>query len=200
MTVALVSAAKIAEWRLRIDIMDDSPTSPMTLKAPYAAGLTEIWRGEFALAAMTRRNAQAVAAFLESLDGKVTPFKLTLAQPVMSQPGSWTASLIDNPRLGADMLNLAISPAGSTLKAGTLLTIGDIDSDPFQLFEVLTDVTTAAATEVTIAPRVRRSFSGNYDAVDVGEVQGRFVLADDFPDINVLLSHGVGVIPVMEGL
>lgn len=195
----LPAAAKIRELRLRISNMSDDVMRPMGRQQPFAAAFREIWGGEILFAGMTEQNAHAVSAFLESLDGKVSPFKFTMTAGLFSRTATHTAVLAAVPALGADALSLTCSPNSGMLRAGTLISVGDIDTDAYQVFEVLADVAVSNPTLVYVAPRVRCDFL--IDAtVALGGVYAKVRLAEDPVEAAIALTHGVCAVKVVEAL
>jgi hypothetical protein len=196
---ALPTVARISELRLAIAAPCDEIARPLNRKAPYAPAYRELWRGELLCAGLAHADAAALAAFLEALDGRVTPFKLSLGAGKFGQLASHTGSLQAVPALGADTVSLNLSPASGRIRAGTLLTVGDLETSAYQLFECVQDVTAASATAVKVAPRVRTTFT-LASPVALGTVWAKLRLASDEVDASTLVTHGLVTIGVVEAL
>lgn len=196
--VALPSYAHVRELRLAIRAPTDEIRRPLTLRARYSTPFREMWMGTVLFAAATIRNTRAIAAWVEALDGRMSPFRLPFPAGVFSQACPIVATLASSPEFGADELLLDCATPGM-LRAGTLLTLGDIESDEFQLFEILQDTTAGNDVAVPIAPRVRREFTIN-SAVALGAVTGKFKCQDDKVDASLMISHGLVTLPVIEAL
>lgn len=185
---------KIKEYRLGIRLArENDPTRPLTRSRPYSVALAERWEGELLFAPLLAADAKRLLAALERLDGKVSPFALTLKGGVVGQASTSTAVLTAAPALGTDTLPLSVS--GAELEPGTLVTVGDLNSGPFQLFEVLE--TTSAG--VTVAPRVRASFSSS-SPVAVGTVTAKFQRASDAADVADYIGHSLISLSIVEAL
>jgi hypothetical protein len=186
---------------------------PLTKQAPYSARYSELWVGQALFASTSRANTNAFAAWLESLDGQISPFKLPLQAGKFSQPSSPIA-LAEVPALGSDELSIAAAYDGIMIEPGTLLTIGDIETDTFQLFEVVaggekvdpffTDGTdfdddTSFARLLKVAPRVGCVFSLS-DPVVIGTVNGKFKLSADELKIASQLTYGTVTVDLVEAV
>jgi hypothetical protein len=168
----------------------------LTLKGPYAATMREFWAGQILLADLSRADMAALVAFFESLDGRVTPFGITLATGFASA-GTTASGTIDAVNPGADRVRVTVA-GNPTLPAGTLLGIGATDG-VYQLCEVLQQSTADGATDARIAPRIRNVF-GASTPVAVGSVTGKFNLAGDDLDVAFNTSYGSLAINVIEAL
>lgn len=175
------AAAKVREWRLAIGMTDDKSASPLTLREKHSAALREMWSGQLLLAAAGVETIDAIGAWVDSLDGRVNPFRVSLPAGVTGQAAAFAAALAAVPALGSDRIKLTPSPTSGTILAGTLLTVGTITSDPFQLFEVVEDATVGATVTLRVAPRVRRVFDIGA-TVAMGSVEARLRLSSDMQD------------------
>lgn len=199
--LALPSFAKIQEARLRIIAPDDAQRSTMTLRLGAAAALREIWAGEIVFAPMTRANLAALLAFFEQLDGRYSPFSIPLASGFLTQPNSFSAATLGPAAAGDTGALLSASPVSSTIPAGTLVSVGDIDTDAYQVFEIVTaaNVSNLGIVSTTVAPRVRRPIA---DATPVSFAPVlRVRLREDLPgDPSFNVSHGIMSIQVVEAV
>lgn len=196
---SLPAAAKIKELRLKISNPNDEAQRPTNRSAPYGVALRELWNGEALFAPMSRADAHGVAAFLESLDGRVTPFKVAIAEGVFRREAAFTASLVGALTPGQADIAINFSPASGVVRAGTLFAVGDIESGPYQMFEVLADAPATTATPVLVAPRVRYAFASDAP-VAFGTVYGKFTLAEEAVGVSIPLTQGVASIKVIEAL
>lgn len=198
-TAALPAAAKVQELRLAVECPTDEVRRPLTRKAPYAAPMREMWRGEVLFAPMTQADARAVAAFFDGLDGRVTPFRLPLKGGVHTvENASTSGTLAAAVASGADRISLAKGTSAELLP-GTLIAIGDIDTTAFQLVEVIAGGSVATTQTVIIAPRIRQAFSSGA-AVAIGGTNGKFKLAQDTFAGSVSASAGIISISVEEAV
>lgn len=193
--------AKIAELRLGIRAPTDDVRRGSNYKAPFASAFRELWAGSVLWANLSRNDMQALAAFFESRDGRVTPFGVSLAAGFASQYVNGNATvagtLAATPALGADVVS--ISASGSPpLLAGTLISFGDPD-DAYQVCEVLQDTLADGTSSIYIAPRIRYEL----DTLDctLGTVTGKFVLADDtLKALKFVPAYGALSVDVIEAL
>jgi hypothetical protein len=189
--------AKIAEARLHIAAEADGMASALTRKGYYAVGPREMWRGSFLFAAVSKQNAAALRAFLESRDGPVEAFLVPLKR------GFATNAIVD----GA--VNLAAPAAAGSrtlrlntvaLPAGTLLALGTPTAARYQVVELLDDVPASYDVAVSVAPAIRWAYSQGL-ACAYGDVLGAYVLAKDDSGRAVLdVAHGVVSVEVVESL
>lgn len=203
MALAIVPAvAKIAELRLSIRAPTDEARRGLNMKAPYAPAAREMWAGQILWAALSRDDTNELAAFFESLDGRVTPFGVELAagfagQIVPGFSGAASGTLASIPALGAD--SIAVSVSGSPILApGTLVGIGDT-AGVYQLVEIVAGGAANGSTALKIAPRVR--FTVGSTACVLGTVTGKFNLAGDtLTALQFSPSAGTLAVDVMEAL
>jgi hypothetical protein len=123
------------------------------------------------------------------MDGRVQGFTLPVGK--FSRPTFFFATLISAPATGADRIRLNLSPAFGTLKRGTLLNLGNVGTDNFQLVEVVKDVTASMDTTVRIAPRIRRKFAGGSVVIVGANATGQFKLTSDQLSESLSISSGV---------
>lgn len=197
MPIAVLPAyAKVIELRLAIPMPSDPMMRPADLDVPGSTPYREMWAGEIVIADMHKDNAKAFAAWAASLDGRVNPFRMTLTAGKFSRAYSGTSALAATPVLGADRIQLDLD---ATLKRGTRITVGDVETSTFQLFEVLQDVSPNPGAVVRVAPRVRVAFTGS-ETVVCGTVQAKLKLASDSIDVAISIARGVAGMTVEESL
>lgn len=197
MALAVLPAyAKIKELRLCIPAPSDAFERPASLHVLTATPYTEMWTGDIVFADMLRDNAKAFSAWQASLDGRVNAFRMALTAGKFSRAYAGTAALAAVPALGADRIQLDLS---ETLYRGTRITVGDIESGPFQLFDVLQTVAPDEGAAVLVAPRVRVSFTGS-ETVACGTVNGKFRLRGDDVAVSVSRDRGAASMAVEEAL
>lgn len=194
--LTLPSIAKITEIRPRIAVPLSDPTLALNRRKPIGPAYREMWTADVALAAVSRSNHLALIAALERLDGRVQGFTLPIGK--FSRSANFTASLVAAPATGADRIRLNLSPASGALMRGTLLTLGDINADDFQLLEVVKSVTASSDTTVRIAPRIRRKFTTGSAVVIGAAVVGRFKLSNDQISESLSVSSGLVSFSVNE--
>lgn len=195
-TPALPAAAHIRELRLAISAGNNEARRPLNRKAPYAAAYREYWAGEVLFAPTSPSDGQALAAFLESLDGRVLPFRLPLT-PFSVVHANTGGTLGADVARGADTLRVTKASTNPLLR-GTLLAIGNIDTTAFQLVEVIHDGPGGTSETVYIAPRIGQAFSGG-TTVAIGAVSGKFTLAGDISK-SVNVSSGLVSVSVIEAV
>lgn len=177
----LPSFANIAETRLWIDAPAPEARRPANLRAPYAARFSELWRAQVLFAAMSRNDAHRLKAFFSGLDGRVQTFQLPLPAGYLTREVEFTGQLNATPASGRGTINVARTGGATTLAAGTLLAIGNINADDFQLVEVLADAEVSAGSfTLEIAPRIARVFP--IGTVVQAATFGKFALAKDVLD------------------
>lgn len=186
--------AKVRELRLGVRLArEDDPTRPLTRAKPYAVSMAERWEGDVLFSPLLSADARKLAAFIERLDGRVTPFLLTLKAGVFGAAVTATAALAAVPALGADTVSLTVT--GGPIIPGTLFTVGDPQTGPFQLFEAV-DV---AGGLVTVAPRVRSVFT-LASPVAVGTVTAKLCRAADQFDVAAFIGRDMLSLSVVEAL
>lgn len=195
MTVpALPSFAKIRELRLGVrHAREDDPLRPTTRSRPFAPSHSERWQGEMLFAPLASAKARELCAFLEGQDGRVSPFLVTLTAGKFGADVAATAAVAVAPALGTDVVSLTVT--GGPIVPGTLLTLGDPQSGPFQLFEAVA----VSGGNVTVAPRVRAAFTTG-SAVTIGTVQAKLCRAQDTFDLADYVGHSLLSLTVVEAL
>lgn len=194
--------AKIRQLDLAIQAPTFELRSQADMRAPYGSPLREIWQGRITIPPLSRANLHAFMAWCHSLDGRVSPFRVTLKAGVFTRTASnQSGTLNSTPALGADTIALAGFSNPTTLARGTLLGVGDYDTDDYQMVEVIEDATFSADGDtVRIAPRIRVPVTGGATVV-VGDVQAKLRLAvDDLSGMLSNASYGTVDLPVVEGL
>lgn len=186
--LALSSLAKIIEIRLRIDAPNKGPALALNRRKPIGPAYHEMWTAEIALAAVSPENWPALVAAFERLDGRVQGFTLPIGK--FSRKAAYTGAVVAAPATGADRIRLNLSPASGSLLRGTLISIGDVNADNFQLVEVVKTVTASSDTTVRIAPRIRRKFTTGSAVAIGGNAIGRFKLAEDQISESLSVSSG----------
>lgn len=186
--LSLSTLAKITEIRLRIDVPNSAPTLALNRRKPIGPAYREIWLAEVALAAVSTQNWPALVASFERMDGRVQGFVLPVGK--FSRQAAYTASIVSAPATGADRIRLNLVPASGVLLRGTFITLGDINSDNFQLVEVVKSVAATSDTTVRIAPRIRRKFTTGSAVVVGTKTVGRFKLLDDQLSESLSVSSG----------
>lgn len=195
---ALPATSNIVELQLAIALTVPQASRPLNRKRAPAAPLTEIWRGQIALARMTRADTAALAAFLETLDGSVTPFKVLMAGGFASQSLTESGTLTVAAASGAT--SISVTFAGSvTLPAGTLLAIGDIDTATYQMCELLAPVSGSGVQTLEVAPRIRKAFAAA-TAVALGSVYAKLVIESPRHGVSGELDRGSATLEVVESL
>lgn len=192
----LPSYAKIKELRLCIPAPSEAFERPANLQVLTGTPYTEAWTGDIVFADMLRDSAKAFSAWMASLDGRVTAFRMALTAGKFSRAYSGTSALAAAPALGADRIQLDLT---GTLYRGTRITVGNIESGPFQLFDVLETVSPNEGAVVRVAPRVRVEFAGS-ETVVCGTVNGKFRLRGDDLAVSVRLDRGVASLAIEEAL
>lgn len=192
----LPSYLKVTDARLRISNAADEHKSEINRRNPSPAAFREVWTLEAAFAPIARGYADALAAWIEALDGRVNAFKMPLTQGVYGATCTATVALSGNTARGAGYLPVTIT---GTIPAGTLLGVGDIEASAFQVFEVLEDAT-SVTTQLPIAPRVRHAFTTS-SPVEVSAVHGRFNLfADATGGVSLTLDRAGVALSAVEAL
>lgn len=186
--LSLSTLAKITEIRLRIDVPNSAPTLVLNRRKPIGPAYREIWLAEVALAAVSTQNWPALVASFERMDGRVQGFVLPVGK--FSRQAAYTASIVSAPATGADRIRLNLVPASGVLLRGTFITLGDINSDDFQLVEVVKSVAATSDTTVRIAPRIRRKFTTGSAVVVGSKTVGRFKLLDDQLSESLSVASG----------
>lgn len=187
MTVPTIPAfAHIQGLTLAITMRERDQTRMINRKGGHGADASELWTGSIAFAPMTRANGAALVAFFEALDGRVSPFLISLAGGFASQSTAFTGTIAANGRAGLGYISASLSPVGSLVRAGTLIGIGDPQTSSYQWCEVLTDVVASSATAIDIAPRLRKPVTAGA-TLALGTVYGKFNLASD--DIKGLSAN-----------
>lgn len=215
----LPSYAKVSELQLGIASPDDASRNVMNLKLQAAASFREHWAGQIAFAAMTETSLLALLAWLEQFDGRLTGFGIPLYEGHFTKTPGVTATLAADTAPGDYRIFVDLSPTSGYIDAGTLLTVGDADSDEYQVFEALAPANLASFTDgtsfsdstdftdldgtnvgVEVSPRVRWSFASGA-TVTVGATNMRLRLREDaLTGHTFALSHGVLTIDVIEGV
>lgn len=198
-TAVLPGGSNIRDLRLAIEIAADDVTRALNRKRPFASPYRELWRGQILFRPMTRAEQDALLAALEALEGRSLPFKIELKAGKFSRASTPTTCTVVSAVRGASTIGLNLGSSGSTVKRGTLITVGNIDAGDFQLFEVVEDVTASTSATVRVAPRARHAFSGG-TAGAVGAVFAKLKLAESKADAQADLSSGVVAIDVVEAL
>ena len=193
----LPSFAKPIEIRLTIqNSISEGHRSEVNRGGYFPPNLREMWTLGLALAPMSPANAEALAAFIERLDGKVEAFKIQMLAGIY---GASVAGLTLNAATtrGAETISLVVPTGG--VDRGTLFSLGDIDTAEFQLFEVVAGAA-AGVQNVRVAPRVRYAF-GSGATIAASSPFARFRLADDGqgrPRVDV--SKGVATLQLVEAV
>lgn len=170
----LPSYLKVTDARLRVVNATDTHQSEINRRNPAPAALREVWFLESAFAPLNKAQAGALSAWIEALDGRVNAFKLPLTQGVYGATCSGTVALSATATRGAGVLPVTVT---GTIPAGTLIGVGDIETDTYQLFEV-SEAATSATTSLAVAPRVRHAFTSGA-AVSISTAYGKFNLSED---------------------
>lgn len=192
----LPAYAKVRELRLCVTMPDDALELPAHLKMVAGTPYREIWAGEVVFADMLRDNAKAFSAWMAGLDGRVTAFSMQLTAGKFSRAFAGEAELSTAPVAGADRVHLNLT---APLYRGTRITVGDIESGPYQLFDVLQTVAAGFDVPVLVAPRVREAFTGG-EGVDCGSVNGKFRLRGDDLAVAIKLDRGMSSLSIEEAL
>lgn len=171
---SLPSYLKVTDARLRITNPADEHRSEINRRNPSPAAFRELWTLEAAFAPVAASYADALQAWIEALDGRVNAFKMPLTQGVYGATCSGTVALSGTTTRGAGTLLVTVT---GTIPAGTLLAVGDIETNTFQVFEVLEEAT-SATTRLEVAPRVRHAFTSGA-AVEIAAPHGKFTLMSD---------------------
>lgn len=196
---ALPTIAKIRELRLRVAAPNDNARRPLTRKAPYAPALREMWFAEVALAATAPADALALAAFIESLDGRVDVLTFPLAGGVFGAAHAVAAGTLSGAvAAGANRVKVLKSGA-AVLEPGTLLGIGDPNTAAYQMVEVTGGGAASVAQVVHVAPRIRRAFASG-TAVAIGSVTARMRLDSDAHNVAADVVSGTGTLSLIEAV
>lgn len=198
-TAALPSWANIKELRLAIGVATDDATRALNRKRPFVSPFRELWQGQILFRPMTRGEFDGLMASLETLEGRSLPFKVELKAGKFSQTSTPTSCTVVSAVQGAATIGLNLGSSGATVRRGTLISIGNIDSGDFQLFEVVEDVPATITAIVRVAPRVRHAFSGG-TAGAVGAVFAKLKLAESKVSAQADISSGIAAISVVEAL
>jgi len=158
----------------------------------------EMWRGQVVFAATNRSDALAQHAALESFDGKVTAFGVTLKQGFATQSNAFSGTLAAAAVAGADTILLQ-SGTLTDLKVGTLLQIGTPGDANYQLVELLDDVSVKSAVSAYVAPRIRYAINSG-TAVTGGNVTAALKLAKDDLAATYDIDNGMLAVDVVEAL
>lgn len=229
MVAVLPAFARIQELRFCIRNQADDVARPFNRAAPFSSPFREMWSGELLFAPMSRPHAHALSAFLEGLDGRVTPFMVPFGN--FSQPFTqlFDLALAATPDLQDDTLTFSLFDSASPnypvwkssrltwggrplrwrtgtsgisgrIHPGTLISVGNPDTDNFQMFEVLQSAAYTGSLSVKVAPRVRCEIVAG-DPVAIGRnVRAKLRLADDQPKVNMEVGYGVNVLNVVEAV
>lgn len=200
--LTLPSSAKITEAQLVILSPDDAPRNPMNMKLQGGAKARELWSGSIAIAPSSAADLAALLAWLEQFDGRLTAFGIPMAAGFLTLPGAHTATVRVAGETGDATLALEVLPASGTIKAGTLLTLGDPDTDAYQVVEVLADAAVPGTGDVTveISPRLRWEFNSG-ETVTIGATVLRVrLVSDELDGHGYTASHGVVSLQVVEGV
>lgn len=199
MTVTVLpwpTGAQIVELRYGIDTPSDGGRSGLTRRASFGPMAAELWSGEVLLASISVAAAEVLAAALHDVDGKVSAFALPLAAGFASHAVALAGTLAAATTRQADRVTLNLS-AGPTVEAGTLMAIGALTDDKYQVVEVLQDFTPGAAVTVFVSPRIRTVIAGG-TAVALGAVTARVRLSSDDVGATREFDHSNIVLPVAE--
>ena len=201
MAVAQLPAiAKIVEARIGIDPASYGQQSSLDLAATYGPAAHEMWSGEVLLAAMSERDGLTLQAFLNTLDGRKTPFGLRMPTTLLTHYVNLAGTLAAATTRQASTISLTAA-AGTKVLQGTLLSIGSIDDAAYQVVEVIDEFTSGTAVTVTVAPRIRTVIASG-TAVQIGNgVIGKFIIAaDDIRTPTFTLDRTAPVLPLTEAL
>lgn len=203
MAAALLPAwANIKELRLSVGNPADDVTRALNRKRPFATPLREMWAGQILFRPMTRDEFDVLLASLEALDGRALPFKIELkAGKFSASPPITTCSVpAATPTVpGSSTMVLNFDATPRLLKRGTLISIGDIDADLYQVFEVIKDATVSLGSTVSVSPRVRHAFPAATGGA-VGTVFAKLKLAESklAPQCDVASSMvGISVVEAL---
>ncbi len=199
MVAMLPTDVHIVETRLAIMAPSPDVRRVTNRRNPLAILPRELWGGAFLLAPMSLPVHVALKAFLWGLDGKVVPFGVTLRSGYLSQPATLSGVLASAAAVGAQQIVVNVS-AGTVIQAGTLLSVGNVDTAGYQICEVLDDAFLSAATVLNVAPRIRSPLAAGA-AVVLGTVVGKYTLAsDNLDNMDAMLDRGACTLPVIEAL
>ena len=202
MTLETVPASgKLREVRLGVRAATTEARRGVNLKGPYAPALREHWAGQIMFADLSRADMAALVAFFESLDGRITPFGVSLAASYFSRlvggsasvSGTLAAAVVP----GANVVKITLS-GSPTLKRGTLVGIGDT-AGTYQWCDVLEDAVANGSADVKIAPRIRYAFAASTTIV-AGTVTAKLKLAGDDIDTTFNPAYGSLILDVIEAL
>lgn len=172
--------------------------SQVNRAAPFPALFREVWFASIALAPMSRANAELFAAFCETLDGRVTAFKIAMTAGVFTRSSSTGLALLTTTTPGASTIRITVPTGG--FYPGTLISLGDIETSSFQLLEVL-DTVAAGTRTINIAPRIRHVFTAGVTCASGSDVFGKFNLATDSDGrARVNVSHGRASVQFTEAV
>lgn len=190
--------AHILELQLAIATLAGGDKRPLNGKRAPAARFTELWQGQIAFAPLNPTDHRAFVAYLETLDGRVTPFAIQLKAGFASQDVVAAGTLAAAPARGVGAISVTFASA-VTLLPGTLIAIGDYTTDTYQVVELLDAVSGSGAQTLNIAPRIRKGFASGAP-VSLGTVKGVFTLAGDTLAQSAALDHGTVTLDVIEAL
>lgn len=199
-TAQLPDIAKIVEARIGIDAPAYGQASTVDLAAQYGALAGERWAGEVLLATLNETDGRILQAFLNTLDGRKTPFGVRMPTTLLTHYCNVSGTLAADTTRQGDTISLTAT-AGTRVLQGTLLSIGSIDDANYQVCEVLAEFDTGTAVSVSVAPRIRTVIASG-TAVRVGNgVLGKFGLAtDDMAAPAFTLDRTSPILPLTEWL
>lgn len=190
----LPATVKIIEARLAIqNAIPDAFRSAVNRAAPFPPAFRELWTCKLALAPMLPADAEALAAFCERLDGRVTAFKMPMTNGIFGNSAADITTIAADLARGESLVTIT----GAVPAPGALFTLGDIEADAFQMFEVVAGVT---STTFRVAPRARYAFTTAAALVKTSPPM-RWRLASDVegrPSVNV--SRGVTTLNLVEAV
>lgn len=189
------SNARPAEIRMMIaNDPAEAARSRLDYRAKYGPALRETWRLEMAVAPMLEADTLALEYLIEQAGGRVTPFRVPMLANVHTLAATASVALAADTTRGADTIELDIATAD--VSAGTLISLGDITTNTFQLFEVLEDAEIGTGVAVKIAPRVRYEFEAGAD-IEIGAAcEGKFRLASDDDGAPQYRRDGAGYLNI----
>jgi hypothetical protein len=192
MTIPLLPA-RITELQLAIQIETHEALRPVSRRRQPASPVAEMWAGQIACAVTNAADHRAIVAFLERIDGQVGAFGVTLRTGFASR-GADRVSAVAVATTRASPL-LEIDAVTGAVDVGTLVSIGDIDTDRYQVVEVVG----LDAGRLVVAPRLRYVFPVA-TPVRLGTVTAKLRLTSDRVDQSARLDRGNVTLDVVEAI